>query len=98
WRVPVDKVFHFTSYAGLAFLLATLGAAVWSGTRGKPWARLVRYLAVLPAVALYGIVDEMTQPAVGRTADPLDWVTDIAGATTGLLVFLAFRTVVKRLA
>ncbi|MBI2824732.1 MAG: VanZ family protein [Planctomycetia bacterium] len=98
WRLPVDKLFHFTAYAGLSFLLATLAAAIWSGTRGRPWARALRYVAVLPAVALYGVVDELTQPAVGRTADPLDWITDIAGATVGLLVFLAFRLVLKRLA
>ena len=36
WRLlPFDKVFHFSAYAGLAFLLATLAAAIWTGTQGN---------------------------------------------------------------
>ena len=97
WRlVPVDKVFHFTAYAGLAFLLSTTAAAIWTGTAGKRWGHLLRYLAVLPVVALYGVIDELTQPAVGRTADSLDWLADMAGAACGLMLFLAMRYVLKR--
>jgi VanZ family protein len=96
WRlIPIDKLFHFTAYAGLAFLLSTLAAAIWTGTEGKPWRHVARYAAVLPVVAVYGALDEITQPAVGRTADRLDWTADVAGAATGLAVFFAVRALLK---
>jgi len=98
WRVPADKVFHFTAYAGLAFLLATLGAALWTGTPGGRWGHLLRYAAVLPIVAVFGIIDEITQPLVGRTADPLDWIADFSGALCGLALFFLARFAFKRLA
>jgi VanZ family protein len=95
WRIPIDKLFHFTAYAGLAFLLATLAAAIWTGTQGKRLRRLARYALVLPAVAAYGALDEITQPAVGRTADQLDWAADVAGAAFGLVLFFVVRYVLK---
>ncbi|HEY1599902.1 MAG TPA: VanZ family protein [Pirellulales bacterium] len=97
WRlVPVDKAFHFTAYAGLSFLLSTLAAAIWTGSASKRWGHLLRYFAVLPVVALYGVIDELTQPAVGRTADSLDWLADMCGAASGLVLFLVMRFVLKR--
>ena len=98
WRVPADKTFHFTAYAGLAFVLATLAAAIWTGTQGKRWGHFLRYAAVLPIVALYAVIDELTQPAVGRTADTLDWAADVAGSTVGLVLFFVVRFGLKRLA
>jgi VanZ family protein len=99
WRLlPFDKVFHFSAYAGLAFLLATLAAAIWTGTQGKRRTRFLRYAAVLPVVALYGVIDEVTQPMVGRTMDGLDWLADITGAATGLVLFFIARFALKRLA
>ncbi len=98
WPIPIDKVFHFTAYAGLAFLLATLAAAIWTGTGGRWWGHLLRYAAVLPLVALYGVLDEVTQPIVGRTADPTDYAADLAGAATGLVAFFVVRVALKRLA
>ena len=59
---------------------------------------MLRYAAVLPAVALYGVIDEVTQPMVGRTMDGVDWLADIAGAATGLALFFVVRFALKRLA
>ena len=87
----------FCSYAGLAFLLSTLVAAIWS-THGRGWRGAARYAPVLLVAALYGVMDELSQPPVGRTADPVDWVADMLGATTGFLVFLLLRWILKQIA
>lgn len=93
----IDKVFHFSSYAGLAFLLSTLIAAIWS-THERGWRGVARYAPVLLVAAIYGLIDEISQPPVGRTADPLDWIADMLGATTGLTLFLLMRWILKQIA
>jgi VanZ family protein len=80
-----DKVVHFAAFAGLAFLAAVY---LYSRKRGIAWTDLA---IIWLLVAAYGMFDEVTQAAVGRTADPLDWLADIAGAATGLAAFLVFR-------
>lgn len=77
-----DKVAHLISYAALAFLLA------WAVRRG-PW-RLTRttQITLLAALAGYGIVDELSQPIVGRQAEVGDWLADVAGIAVGGLCFL----------
>ncbi|MFN9941664.1 MAG: VanZ family protein [bacterium] len=45
----------------------------------------------------YAAFDEYSQPAVGRTADVLDWVADSVGAVCGALVCLAVRWLILRL-
>ena len=45
------------------------------------------WLAVLLlALAAYGVADELTQPFIGRTADALDYIADLAGAGSGVLI------------
>jgi VanZ family protein len=95
--ISIDKLFHVSAYAGLAFLLSTLIAAVWS-THGSGWRGAARYLPALLIAGLYGVLDEVSQPPVGRTADPWDWVADITGATLGLTLFLILRWALKRVA
>ena len=80
-----DKVLHFASYAGLAFLMA-LYQWLRKGTIGR-----VEVTAVWAIALAYGVFDELTQIPVGRTADPLDWLADAAGAAAGLIFFLAVR-------
>ena len=67
-----DKVLHFGAYLGLSWLLATTlhlyGRRMWP---------------TMPALLLFGAVDEVTQIPVGRTADPLDWFADAAGILLG---------------
>lgn len=77
--LPLDKVFHFGSFGVLAFLLT--GALALH--RGWHW----KWAAVAVAVAAaYGVIDELTQIPVGRTADPWDWLADLSGATCGAVV------------
>lgn len=68
-----DKVLHFGGYFGLAALLAAT-------FRRRPlW-------TVVAVAAVYGAVDEITQPPFGRTADVWDWVAGVAGAVLGAVV------------
>ena len=86
---PSDKVLHMSAFSALAFLLAF----TWS-LRGPFGLR--QCLAVLAIIAVYGALDEATQPLVGRTADVMDWIADIVGASVGLAIFLVVRTVFRR--
>ena len=71
-----DKLAHFVGYAGLAFLVT-----LFLGRKTRVTLPLAA-TAVLVAVA-FGIVDEATQPFVGRDTEFLDWVADLGGAVTG---------------
>ena len=81
----LDKVLHFSAYAVLAFLLAT----VWqlsSGiltTRHLVWAWL--------ALVTFGAMDELTQPLVNRDCSFWDLTADALGAATGLAAFVWVR-------
>jgi VanZ family protein len=73
--VGPDKLVHFVGFAMLAFLLMN----VFRSRRGIAWTLLV--------CVTYGIVDELTQPTFGRTADVWDYVADLIGAVAGVAVF-----------
>ncbi|MBI3866143.1 MAG: VanZ family protein [Planctomycetia bacterium] len=85
-----DKSQHLVAYAGLAFLLAL---RQWYGS-SPTWKRA---WTVLGIVAVYGIVDELTQIPVGRTAEVLDWLADVAGAVGGLALLAGLRGALGRL-
>jgi hypothetical protein len=80
WRFPHDdKVVH-------ALLYAPLGALLRIATG--------RFAVALALAGSVGMADEVLQSAVpGRTADPLDWLADVAGAAAGaaLVTVLAQR-------
>ena len=80
-----DKLHHFLAYLVLAFML---GATLWQLLPGR---RRVIPLVVFLAAAGYGIVDELTQIAVGRDAEVADWVADVCGGAAGALALLALR-------
>ena len=85
----IDKLLHFSAFAGLAFLLA------WAipTQAGKPrWNVLIASLAAIG----YAAIDEFSQIPVGRTADMWDWLADCAGVTLGLVAYLAMRTMLVR--
>ncbi len=84
-----DKILHFTSYALLALLVAT----TWSLYRPFHW-RQALIVAVL--LSLNGVIDETTQPYVGRACDVRDWMADTAGVVAALAAFLVIRAVLRR--
>jgi VanZ family protein len=72
-----DKWMHFGAYCGLAFLLS-----IAVGMR-RP-VSLAVMLAIVVLLAVYGALDETTQPWVGRDCDLWDWVADVAGVLVGI--------------
>ena len=82
---PSDKLQHLAAFAGLAFLLCGLGTL----TSISRWRR---YVGVAIVIAVYGMVDELSQSLVReRTPDVFDWLADVAGAAVGIVVFVAIR-------
>jgi VanZ family protein len=79
---PSDKTLHFLAYGVLAGLAA---ATLATTTRWLP-----RGIARLAAgLAVFGALDEVTQPLFSRAADPLDWVYDCIGIGAGLAIVMA---------
>jgi VanZ family protein len=82
---PSDKTLHFLAYGVLGVL-----AAATLATGGRWVARGIARLAA--GLALFGLVDEATQPFFSRAADPLDWVYDCIGIAAGLGIVAACTT------
>ncbi len=82
-----DKCLHFIAYLALVFLL-------WfaiSPDRRVNWHRAAAWWALLVTVC-YGVIDELLQGVVvGRSCDAMDFLADLAGVLTGLILF-AFLT------
>ena len=86
-----DKVQHFCSYGILTgLLLLALGSGV-NGQRSSNGTGVSLALLALLGVAGYGLFDEMTQPAFGRSFEWLDWCANIAGALFALGLVLGLR-------
>src|SRR5690606_30080780 len=69
-----DKWIHFFAYAGLAGL-ATLAVGGRSALGLQTW----HFVAIVSGLALFGGLDELTQPLVSRQADWFDWFADVGG-------------------
>ena len=83
-----DKSLHFIAYLILVFLLWF----VISPDRKVSWRRATAWWVFFGAVC-YGIIDELPQGVVaGRSCDAMDFLADLAGVLTGLILFafLAF--------
>jgi VanZ family protein len=74
--IGFDKIVHFVGFAILAWLLMN-----WLTRRHRFWRAAG---ATLVTCAVYGVVDEVTQPIFARTADPMDWVADMIGTVVGI--------------
>jgi VanZ family protein len=81
-----DKSLHFLAYLILVYLL-------WFALRGEQkvnW-RGIGPWCMLAALAVYGVLDEWSQSLVaGRSCDIQDFVADMAGTLTGLILFSVF--------
>jgi VanZ family protein len=81
-----DKSLHLFAYLILSFLLwfAVSGDKKVSWRRGSVW-------LVLFVIIVYGIFDEWLQGYVpGRSCDVRDFIADVAGTLTGLILFSFF--------
>jgi hypothetical protein len=85
-----DKLAHFGAYLTLALLVAT----TWQLAGGYLTSRHLVFAWL--ALAVYGVLDEVTQIPVGRVCDISDWTADACGAAAGLLVFALVRKMLAR--
>lgn len=80
-----DKSLHFLAYLILVFFL-------WfaiNSDKKVNWRKAGAWWILL-VVVLYGIVDEVSQNYVGRSCDIIDFVANLTGALTGLILFSVF--------
>jgi len=86
--LPPDKMLHFLAYGLLGFLVTATVVALgrWS------WRTAARTAAGL---AVFSAVDELTQPWFGRSAEPLDWIWDLAGIAAGIAAVAAVRWLIR---
>ncbi len=81
-----DKSLHFIAYLILVFLFWF----VISPDRKVSWRRATAWWVFFGAVC-YAIIDELLQGVVvGRSCDAMDFLADLAGVLTGLIIFAVF--------
>ena len=80
--LPLDKFAHFFGFAALAWLL--MNALTARPTRGLGTCVVLTTVACL----VYAVLDEITQPPFGRTADIRDFYADLLGMCLGLGLWL----------
>jgi VanZ family protein len=74
---------------------AILGALLTVALRSSGMRWRVAALLALAIASVYGISDELHQLFTpGRTCDPVDWLTDTAGAALGIAAVWALSRVV----
>jgi len=78
----LDKVEHVLAYGAVAIFFTL------SVPNRAPFPVLLVGLLTLAAI---GVVDEVTQPLFGRSADVRDYVADLVGISLGFLIFLVKR-------
>jgi VanZ family protein len=81
-----DKTLHFCAY----FLLTLMFWLARYGARRPSFLRRGLYFTIL-LMALYGAMDEITQPLAHRTTDLMDWISDVSGAMTAIGAIYVLR-------
>lgn len=82
-----DKFLHFTAYF---FLAGMIYLSTWLTNPARRWAGAT----VLAVLVVYGAIDELLQPLVNRHADVRDWLADVGGAASALVLLMMVRWVV----
>ena len=86
FRVPhFDKIVHGTTYAVLAALLSQTVATFRSRRAPVAEGSWRPAIAVGICLAVYGALDELTQPAFGRYCDVWDFAVDLVGVAVGIV-------------
>ena len=77
-----DKWLHFLEYLNLIFLL-------WYSVRpdGKANWRAATVWVIFLISCVYGGIEELTQPYFGRQKDFMDFLANVAGSFTGMILF-----------
>jgi len=84
----LDKLAHALAYGAITILFVVSLRDRFS---------LLSAAALFFAISALGAVDELTQPLVNRTASPFDWLADLVGVTSVLLLFYITRFKIRRL-
>jgi len=84
-----DVVLHAAGYAILGIL------SIWVAAAHRRPLTFRRVAAVYGLILVYALIDEWTQPWVGRSCELTDWLADAAGALVGVL---AATAVIRRFA
>lgn len=80
-----DTILHGLSYCALGL------ATIWR-MENRPVALASRHwLGWLAFLIIYAIVDELSQPLVGRSNELGDWLADVCGAILGMTAAQRFR-------
>lgn len=80
-----DKILHYLAFGGLAFLAARYCRQRLGGYN------FTKAVFIFVILISYGIIDEVTQPYVGRSCSPWDWLADILGTVSGLAAYAGWR-------
>lgn len=84
---PIDKLYHITAYGGLTLVVLCAFAQLSLRQGGR--VALGTRLKLCALVMAYGILDECTQPFVGRNLELFDMLANLVGITCGSLLFAA---------
>lgn len=74
-----DKILHFSGFAILGLLIGARLRIL----KQRDWKHFTIAAAI---VMLYAMIDELTQPLVGRDAEFYDWIADSCGVSLGLAI------------
>jgi VanZ family protein len=89
-----DKIKHFIAYLVLAFLLS-LNLHFQEKWKGVAVYYLIYAFIICTS---YGVLDELHQILVpNRSAEFLDWVADLLGSSTGLILAYVFLKFIKNI-
>lgn len=80
-----DKIKHLAGYFVLAFV------TLWRQNSGKPRPKWVMILSTVALLAIYGIIDELTQPWFGRDCELADWLSDMGGVVLASAAWLGWK-------
>lgn len=80
-----DYILHAIGYCILGLLSVWVALALPGGMTPR------RFLAVYLAILIYAIIDERTQPWVGRACELSDWIADAIGSLIGMLIGVGLK-------
>lgn len=80
-----DTILHVLGYCALGL------ATVWRLENRPAGLASRRWLGWLAFLIIYAIVDELSQPLVGRSCEMGDWLADVCGAILGMTAAQRFR-------
>ena len=86
--VDGDKLTHFGAYGLFAALLCrAFDERRQLRPEARPRSRVVGLVGVIAVLAVYGIIDEQTQPWTGRDCNLPDYIADVIGAALGTVAY-----------